>query len=204
MKFTWNLQLFASEDAEHPAMPEETGETALDAGEQESFESLIRGQYKAEFDARVQKILDGRLRGLRQENEQLRREKTARKESARQAFSRLSEEEAAVQAVYPTFQWRKEIQNPTFGRLVASGIDARTAYEVVHRDEIMGGAMQYTAQQTAEKISNAVAAGARRPNEGGMGAGSSAETKIDPAKLTKEQRAEIRKRVLRGEAVTFD
>ena len=104
MKFTWNLQLFASEDAEHPAMPEDTGETALDAGEQESFESLIRGQYKAEFDARVQKILDGRLRGLRQENEQLRREKTARKESARQAFSRLSEEEAAVQAVYPTFQ----------------------------------------------------------------------------------------------------
>ena len=42
---------------------EQTGETTPDAGEQEDFESLIRGRYKEEFDARVRKILDGRLRG---------------------------------------------------------------------------------------------------------------------------------------------
>ena len=47
---------------------QETGEEALDAGEQEDFETLIRGKYKEEFDARVRKILDGRLRGMRQEN----------------------------------------------------------------------------------------------------------------------------------------
>lgn len=56
---------------------EMTGGTAPDAGEkgaagEESFEALIRGRYKGEFDARVRKILDGRLRGLRQENERLR------------------------------------------------------------------------------------------------------------------------------------
>ena len=56
---------------------ERTGGTAPDAGEQEkdaeeSFEALIRGKYKEEFDARVRRILDGRLRGLRQENERLR------------------------------------------------------------------------------------------------------------------------------------
>ena len=50
---------------------------APDAGEQEKdaeegFEALIRGKYKEEFDARVRRILDGRLRGLRQENERLR------------------------------------------------------------------------------------------------------------------------------------
>ena len=48
-----------------------TGDTAPDAGEQEAFSALIRGQYKEQFDARVQKILDGRLRGLRQENARL-------------------------------------------------------------------------------------------------------------------------------------
>ena len=47
---------------------QETGAEALDAGEQEDFETLIRGKYKEEFDARVRKILDGRLRGMRQEN----------------------------------------------------------------------------------------------------------------------------------------
>ena len=201
MKFTWNLQLFALEDAEHPAMSEDTGETALDAGEQESFESLIRGQYKAEFDARVQKILDGRLRGLRQENEQLRREKTARKESARQAFSRLSEEEAAVQAVYPTFQWRKEIQNPTFGRLVASGIDARTAYEVVHREEVLRQAMSYAAKRAKEQTSRAIASGALRVRENG--GRNVTVTRNDPKGLSSEDLANIRKRVFDGEKIRF-
>ena len=64
---------------------EETGGMAPDAGEQqvpdgeqgvpggeEDFETLIRGRYKGEFDARVRRILDGRLRGLRQEKERLR------------------------------------------------------------------------------------------------------------------------------------
>ena len=41
-----------------------------DAGE--GFEELIRGRYKEQFDARVQKILDGRLKNLRRENERLR------------------------------------------------------------------------------------------------------------------------------------
>ena len=53
-----------------------TGDTAPDAGEQEDFAALIRGRYKADFDARVQKILDGRLRGLRQENARLRQDHT--------------------------------------------------------------------------------------------------------------------------------
>ena len=75
---------------------EETGGMAPDAGEQqvpdgeqgvpggeEDFETLIRGRYKGEFDARVRRILDGRLRGLRQENERL-REMAAAAETARQ------------------------------------------------------------------------------------------------------------------------
>lgn len=84
---------------------EETGGMAPDAGEQqvpdgeqgvpggeEDFETLIRGRYKGEFDARVRRILDGRLRGLRQENERL-REMAAAAETARQR-----EQEAQLQA----------------------------------------------------------------------------------------------------------
>lgn len=201
MKLMENLQLFASEDAALPATPEDTGETALDAGEQESFESLIHGQYKAEFDARVQKILDGRLRGLRQENERLRREKTARRESARQAFSRLSEEEAAVQAVYPTFQWRQEVQNPTFGRLVAAGIDARTAYEVVHREDVLRQAMSYAAKRAREQTSRAIASGAMRVRENG--GRNVTVTRNDPRGLSSEELANIRKRVFDGEKIRF-
>lgn len=147
-----------------------------------------------------------RFKHLERENDQFRRtmEERERQEASQKAWGKVMQQAEEAKQVYPSLDIDAEMQNPGFGRLVAAGVPVRTAYEVVHRDEIMGGAMQYTAQQTAQKISNAVAAGARRPNEGGMGAGSSAETKMDPAKLTKEQRAEIRKRVLRGEAVTFD
>lgn len=59
------------------------GENVPDAGgQQEDFESLIRGRYKEDFDGRVQRILDGRLRGLRQENQRLRREAEERQRSA--------------------------------------------------------------------------------------------------------------------------
>lgn len=84
---------------------EETGGMAPDAGEQqvpdgeqgvpggeEDFETLIRGRYKGEFDARVRRILDGRLRGLRQENERL-RQMAAAAETARPR-----EQEAQLQA----------------------------------------------------------------------------------------------------------
>lgn len=201
MEYIYSLQLFASEDAEMPAMPEETGESALDAGEQESFESLIHGQYKAEFDARVQKILDGRLRGLRQENEKLRREKTLRQESAKEAFMRLGEEEEALRAVYPEFEWRKEIQNPTFGRLVAAGIDARTAYEVVHREEVLKNAMSYAAKRAKEQTSRAIASGAMRVRENG--GRNVTVTRNDPKGLTSEDLANIRKRVFDGEKIRF-
>ena len=80
---------------------EETGGMAPDAGEQqvpdgeqgvpggeEDFETLIRGRYKGEFDARVRRILDGRLRGLRQEKERL-RQMAAAAEAARQREQQL-------------------------------------------------------------------------------------------------------------------
>ena len=64
MKQLWmDWQTFA-EDAEagQETGGETGGQTAPDAGEREAFSALIRGQYKEQFDARVQKILDGRLR----------------------------------------------------------------------------------------------------------------------------------------------
>ena len=73
------LEKTAQETAEETGgMAPDAGEQQVPAGEQgvpggeEDFETLIRGRYKGEFDARVRRILDGRLRGLRQENERLR------------------------------------------------------------------------------------------------------------------------------------
>lgn len=84
------LEKTAQETAEETGgMAPDAGEQQVPAGEQgvpggeEDFETLIRGRYKGEFDARVRRILDGRLRGLRQENERL-RQMAAAAETARQ------------------------------------------------------------------------------------------------------------------------
>ena len=81
MKQLWmDWQTFAeAAEASQETGGETGGQAAPDAGEQEAFSALIRGQYKEQFDARVQKILDGRLRGLRQENARLRQEVQARR-----------------------------------------------------------------------------------------------------------------------------
>lgn len=75
----------------------QTGGTAPDAGErQEDFEELIRGRYKADFDARVKKILDGRLRGLRQEVTDLRQREKLRQVQIQYYLDRLPEQEKQV------------------------------------------------------------------------------------------------------------
>ena len=71
MKQLWmDWQLFAEGESAPEGAGEGQDSTPPDAGE--DFETLIRGRCKEEFDARVKKILDGRLRGLRQENQRLR------------------------------------------------------------------------------------------------------------------------------------
>ena len=128
MKQLWmDWQTFAeAAEAGQETGGETGGQAAPDAGEQEDFAALIRGQYKEQFDARVQKILDGRLRGLRQENARLRQEVQARRESQAGAVLRLQAEEGRIRQVYPDFDWRREMASPRFGRVWTAGPPMRS------------------------------------------------------------------------------
>ena len=101
---------------------EETGEENVpDAGEQEAedFETLIRGRYKEAFDARVQRILDGRLKNLRQENARLRQDAEMRQRAAvlQAAMQRQREEEQLRRAMdYAVARTRQQM-----AQAIASG-----------------------------------------------------------------------------------
>ncbi len=179
---------------------QETGEEALDAGEQEDFETLIRGKYKEEFDARVRKILDGRLRGMRQENLRLKEQQLRQKEEAVQRLSRLREQEGAVRRLYPEFCWQEELKNPQFGRLVLAGAEPVEAYETVHRQELMEKAMRYAAGRTRKQVAGSLATMGRVAENGGR---SIAATAGAPSGLTRRDLADIRQRVLDGEKIRF-
>ncbi|MBR3635831.1 MAG: hypothetical protein IKN47_06510 [Lachnospiraceae bacterium] len=112
-------------------------------------------------------------------------------------------QEAELKEIYPDFDFRTEAENEEFTSLIKNGINLRTAYEVVHKDEIITGAMAMTAKKVKEQVTQSIAKNGKRPLENGINAGSGKVVKSDVEKLTKADRDEIEKRVMRGEKIVF-
>ena len=231
------------------------------------FEKLIKGQYKAQYDARMQDTIQKRLKGTKEtvdkynalqpvletlakkhgvdasdiealqkaieaddyyfeeealekglsvqqlkeirsmerENAELKRQMQEQKtqENANKLYAGWMSQAEQTQKVYPSFDLRAEMNNPKFVDLLRSNIDVRTAYEVLHKDEIIPAAMQFTAKTVESKIAKKIAANGARPAENGMSSGSPAVVKSDVSKLNKKDIDEVMRRVARGERVTF-
>ena len=145
------------------------------------------------------------VRAMEQENADLRQQMQERqtKENADKLYSRWMTEAEEAKKVYPGFDLGTEMQNQKFLDLLKSNIDVRTAYEVLHKDEIIPAAMQFTAKTVESKLAKKIASGGQRPQENGMGSGSPAIVKSDVSQLSKADRQEIIRRVQRGEKIRF-
>lgn len=123
----------------------------------------------------------------------------------RQRFAQVIQtQEAEVKALYPEFDLQTEVANDEFARLVKAGIPLKTAYEVVHKDDIITGAMAKTAEEVSKKMSNAIQSGKNRPLENGIKSGAPVSQTISIGNLTPEQMAQIDKLVSRGSKVDFN
>ena len=241
--------------------------TAPQADPEAEFEALIKGQYKAQYDARMQDTIQKRLKGTREtvekynalqpvleilgkkhgvdatdiealtkaieaddtyfedealergltvaqlkeikgmerENAELKRQMKEQQtqENANKLYAGWMEQAEQTKKVYPSFDLRAEMNNPKFVDLLRSNIDVRTAYEVLHKDEIIPAAMQFTAKTVESKLAKKIAANGARPTENGMSSGSAAVVKSDVSQLSKADRQEIIRRVQRGEKIRF-
>ena len=112
-------------------------------------------------------------------------------------FVKLEQQGEALKKVFPKFDLRTELQNPVFARMTSPnvGVSVEDAYHAVHRKEIMTAGMQVTAQQTAQKISNAIQAGSRRPDENGTSGQSASVTTFDYSRASREQREALKKQI---------
>ena len=145
------------------------------------------------------------IRKMEKENAELKKqmEEQNRKDNANKIYAQWMEQAESAKQVYPSFDLRAEMQNPKFVDLLRSNIDVRTAYEVIHKDDIIAGAMQFTAKKVEQNITNKIIANGARPSENGNSSQGASVTKSDVSALTKADRAEIARRVARGEKISF-
>ena len=145
------------------------------------------------------------IRKMERENAALKAqmEQAQRQENGKKLYAAWMQQAEEAKKIYPSFDIRAEMANPKFVDLLRSNIDVRTAYEVLHKDEIIQGAMHFTAQAVESKLSKKIASNGARPSENGMSSQSAAVVKSDVSQLSKADRAEIIRRVQRGEKIRF-
>ena len=145
------------------------------------------------------------IRKMERENAELKRqmEEQNRKENANRLYAQWMEQEQQTKAVYPNFSLRDEMHNPKFVELLRSNIDVRTAYEVLHKDEIIQGAMQFAVNKAEQNFTNKIIANGARPTENGTSSQGASLTKSDVSQLSKADRQDILRRVARGEKISF-
>lgn len=124
-------------------------------------------------------------------------ERTLQEQKIQQHFIKLEQQGEALKKVFPNFDLRKELQNPVFARMTAPGVglSVEDAFYAVHRNEIQTAAMQVTAQKTAEKISNAIQSGSRRPDESGASSQAPSVSTFDYRNASREQREALKKKI---------
>lgn len=140
---------------------------------------------------------------LQRENAQLlqAQRRSQNQQAAEKQLQKWYQEAEAMKADYPGFDLERESQDPQFLSMLRSGVPVKLAYEVMHMDEIKSTVAQTTAQQTEKQVVEGIRAKGARPAENGTSSQSGFVVKDDPAKWTKKDRAEIVRRVQRGEQI---
>ena len=136
----------------------------------------------------------------RQQREESR---TLERQKFEQHIAKLEQQGDEMKKVFPNFDLRKELQNPAFARMTSPnvGISVEDAYYAVHRKEIQTASMQVAAQKTAQKISNDIQAGRRRPAENGTSGQAPSVTTFDYRSMSAAQRDELKRRIRSGEKI---
>ena len=134
--------------------------------------------------------------------EKAQQERTLQEQKIQQHIIKLEQQGEALKKVFPSFDLRKELQNPAFSRMVSPGVglSVEDAYYAVHRKEIQASASQVIAQQTAQKISNSIQAGSRRPDESGASSQAPSVSTFNYRTASREQREALKQRIRQAAA----
>lgn len=145
------------------------------------------------------------VRKMERENAELKKqmaEKSNQERAERDVAEWMKQAEQAKHS-FPNLDLGEELKNPQFIKLLQDGVGVETAYFAMHHRELVPQAMQYTAKAVEQKLANKVIANGARPQENGISSQASVVVKSDVSQLSKADRAEIIRRVARGEKIKF-
>lgn len=145
------------------------------------------------------------MQKLEQENKELRaiRQKQIGQQQFQQQIDTWYKEAEKVKELYPSFDFRTETQNPEFLKLLRNGNSVEHAYKVLHFDELTENAARVAARTADAQAQARIKNKAARPSENGTSSQSAAIVRNDVSSLTRAERAEIARRVQRGDKITF-
>ena len=214
--FMTDLQFFADESAPAAAETASGAETA-DAGQNDVTDAAcapqeapsparksweeVRADYKAEFDAEVQGIVQRRLRTAQEKlrayaarEESLRVRAALRREKAIEHYRALCAQAGELSARLPDFDLTAELQSDAFASLTSPGssVTLEQAFYALH-PELRARETEEAARRAAEAVSAAVRSGAARPKENGAQSASLGAPSY--RSMTKPQREELKRRI---------
>ncbi len=141
--------------------------------------------------------------------ERIKRAETARlneenrKAEFNEKFEGIKNQADVLKQKYPSFDFEKESEDPEFRRWVMQyGISVEDAYTIKHRDEIMGGAMQFAHNRAKKEFSVQQQTRRGRPSENGASSSQTAMMTDDINNLSEKQNAKLMKAIYSGEKVT--
>lgn len=148
---------------------------------------------------------DEAIRRLERENKQFKaiQERQNGEQQVRQQIQAWNEEAKAVKQLYPSFDINAEVKNTAFLDMLKNGISMEHAYKVLHFDELTNNAAKVAAQTADARAREMIKQKASRPSENGTSSKSAVIVKNDVSNLTRQDRAEIARRVARGEKIVF-
>ena len=145
------------------------------------------------------------MQKLEQENAELRaiRERQIGQQKVQQQLDMWYKDAEKVKEIYPSFDFKTEVKNPQFLGMLKSGVPVEHAYKMIHFDELTQNAARVAAQTADAQAQARIKSKASRPSENGTSSQSAAIVKSDVSTLTRAERAEIARRVQRGEKISF-
>lgn len=108
-----------------------------------------------------------------------------------------------IRETYPAFTLEQEMLDPNFRQLLRARVPMQTAYEILHKDEIIPAAMAYAAQRVERNLAEKMRTEGLRPAENGTSGSGAARLGSRVAQMSRKEISELCRRVERGEKVSF-